>query len=97
MTVAPIYGESNLYVYEDVKGLLNRYVLEAIPFSMIVIILLNMVVMSLIIMNVRVRSICVWSDQYECGMNMISSKVPCASQLSPTCCKQASYSPHCLV
>ena len=85
--MAPIYGESNLYVYADVKGPLNMVVVGS--FSMIVIILLNMVVMSLIIMNVRVRSICVWSDQYECGMNMISSKVSCASQLSPTCCKQA--------
>jgi hypothetical protein len=60
--VAPIYGESNLYVYEDVKGLLwlrwaRQYVLEAILFSMIVIFLLNMVVMSLIIMN-----------RYVCGL-----------------------------
>ena len=61
--MAPIYGEFNLYVYADVKGPLNmvvvarQYVLEAILFSMIVIFLLNMVVMSLIIMN-----------RYVCGL-----------------------------
>ena len=50
--MAPIYGESNLYIYEDVKGLLwlrwaRQYVLEAILFSMIVRFLLNMIVVSL--------------------------------------------------
>lgn len=53
--MAPIYGESNLYIYADVKGPLNMVVVGS--FSMIVIILLNMVVMSLIIMN-----------RYVCGL-----------------------------